>query len=127
RVVEVLLPAAHAPDVQRGVPTDRIGRGLQVVTGHHRYGPDDNEAVEPFLTSLAARPDVLQLLSQIGGVVEDTEPAVGDLAGQLEVLRADRGQVDRYVVADRPDSELQCLARSVGQRQGEVLALVGDG
>jgi hypothetical protein len=100
---------------------------VQVVAGHHRYGRDDVEAVESRSTSLAARLDVLQLLSQIGGVVEDAEPAVGDLAGELEVLGADRGQVDRHVVADRPDGQLQRLARSVRQREGEVLALVRDG
>ena len=34
------------------------------------------------------------------------QPAVGDLAGQLQVLRADRGQVDRDVLAERVEDQL---------------------
>ena len=53
-------------------------------------------------------PDLLRLLR----VVEDRLPAVGQLGGQLDVLRAERGQDDRDVRADRVVDELQRLAES---------------
>ena len=56
------------------------------------------------------------------GREEDRQPAVGDLAGQLQVLRTDRGQVDRDVLAHRVHGQPQRLAGAVGQRQREVLA-----
>src|SRR5581483_5828031 len=43
-----------------------------------------------------------------------------------EILRADRGQVDRDVLADRMDGQLELLAGAAGQRELEVLAVVGD-
>ena len=58
---------------------------------------------------------------------EDRQPAVGDLPGQLEVLRADGREVEREVVACRVDGQLERLAGAVGQRQREELAVVGHG
>ena len=43
------------------------------------------------------------------------------LAGELEVLGADRGQVDRDVRADRAHRQLERLPGTVRKRQGEVL------
>ena len=99
-VVEVLLPAAHAADVQRGVAADRRGAGLDVVADHDRARSARRRSRpsrprrspgRPLATGAQRRHRDLGVL----GAEEDAEPAVGDLAGQLEVLRADRGQVDR--------------------------------
>ena len=60
------------------------------------------------------------------GAVEDGQPAVGDLAGELEVARPDRGEVDRQPLADRVHGQPQRLARAVRQRQGPVLPLVRE-
>ena len=46
------------------------------------------------------------------GVDEDRQPAVGDLRGERDVLRADRGEVDRDVGAQRPHHHLQRLAEA---------------
>ena len=60
------------------------------------------------------------------GREEDGEPAVGDLAGELEVLRPDRGEVDGQVGARRVIVSAQRLPRAVGQRQREVLSGIRD-
>ena len=52
---------------------------------------------------------------------EDRQPAVGDLGGERDVLRPDRGEVDRHLAAQRVDDDLQRLAEA-----GRVLAGVGD-
>jgi len=51
------------------------------------------------------------------------QPAVRDLAGERHVPGTERGQVDRDSLLDRPDAELQRLARAVGQRQVDRLAV----
>jgi len=66
------------------------------------------------------------VLGRVLGREEDPEPAVGDLAGELEVLRTDRREVDRDVLAHRVHGEGQRLAGAVGQRQREELAVVAD-
>jgi hypothetical protein len=70
--------------------------------------------------------DVAELLGSEVRRVEDRQPAVEQLAGQLEVLRPDGGEVHRDVLAHRPHRELQRLAGPVRQRQDVVLALVAD-
>ena len=52
------------------------------------------------------------------------DPAVGDLRGQRRVLRPDRRDVDRDALLHRSDRELERLARPVGQRQLQRLAVV---
>ena len=63
------------------------------------------------------------------GVDEDRQPAVGDLRGERDVLRPDRGEVDRDVGAQRPHHHLQRLAEPGRARpvvgDAVVLALVG--
>jgi hypothetical protein len=54
------------------------------------------------------------------------QPAVGDLAREGGVLGADRREVDRDPLLHRGDRELERLARAVGQRQLERLALELD-
>ena len=51
------------------------------------------------------------------------QPAVGDLRRQRRVLRPDRGDVDRDPLLHGRDRQLQRLARPVGQRQLERLAV----
>ena len=58
-------------------------------------------------------------------VEEDRQPAVGDLTGQVEILRTERGQVDRDLRPDRLQRQHQRLARPVRQRQGEMVAAGG--
>ena len=45
-VVEVLLPAAHAADVERGVPADQLGARRDVVADHDRHRRHHVEAVQ---------------------------------------------------------------------------------
>jgi hypothetical protein len=52
---------------------------------------------------------------------EDRQPAVGDLGREGDVLRPDRGEVDRHVAAERLQDQLQRLAEP-----GRVLAGVGN-
>ena len=54
---------------------------------------------------------------------EDRQPAVGQLAGELDVLRADGGQVGADVLADRGQGQLERLAGPVRQRQPVVGAV----
>ena len=51
------------------------------------------------------------------GREEDRQPAVGDLADELRVLRPDRRDVDRDPLLHRRDHQLERLARPVGERQ----------
>ena len=126
-VVEVLLAAAHAADVQRGVVADQRGAALHVVADHHGHVRPRRRS-RPAPCRPAARPAAIVRvqLGRVLGREEHRQPAVGDLAGQLQVLRPDRGQVDRDVLAYRVQGEPQRLARPVGQRQRVVLAVVGD-
>src|SRR5881628_1957409 len=63
---------------------------------------------------------------QVLGVEQRRDPAVGDLAGERGVLRPDRRQVDRDALLHWRDRQLQWLARAVGERQLERLALEVD-
>ena len=64
-------------------------------------------------------------LAESLGREEDREPAVGDLRRQRDVLRADRGEVDRHVGAQRVDDQLERLAEAgrAGARVGDVVVL----
>ncbi|MGX1121621.1 hypothetical protein RKD37_006984 [Streptomyces ambofaciens] len=128
-VVEVLLAAAHAADVEGGVGTEGVREGgdVLVVAEGERQGRADVEPVEGLAGLLASGAQVLDggLLQVVGGG-EDEQGAVGDLAGLLQVLRADRGDVQRDVLALRVHGELDRLAGAAGQRQRPVLSLVGQ-
>ena len=72
---------------------------------------------------------LLEQRAELGDVLrgeQRRDPAVGDLAGQRGVLRADRGEVDRDALLDGGDRQLERLAGPVGQRQLERLALELD-
>ena len=76
-----------------------------------------------------ARGALLQQRTQLGDVLgreQRRDPAVGDLAGERGVLRADRGEVDRDALLDGGDRQLERLAGPVGQRQLERLAVELD-
>ena len=73
------------------------------------------ERVGAFLEQRAQLGDVL-------GREQRGNPAVGDLAGQRSVLRADRGEVDGDALLHGSDRQLERLARALGQRQLERLA-----
>ena len=55
------------------------------------------------------------------GREERGDPTVGDLAGQRGVLGTDRRQVDRDPLLHGRDHQLECLARTVGERELERL------
>ena len=76
--------------------------------------------------AVAARRILVERAPADVGIEEDGEPAIGDLTGQREVPGSDRGQVDRHLRADGLQGQHQGLARSVRQRQGEVLARRSD-
>ena len=57
---------------------------------------------------------------------EDREPAIGNLAGELEVLGADRCEVEGNVLAHGMHGEGEGLAGAVRQREGEEFAVEGD-
>src|SRR4051794_3292165 len=123
RVVEVLLAGAHPADVQRDERAHPIARRLQVVVDRDVDRRRDVEAVEravrPRRALLEQRPEVPDVL----GREEDRDPAVGDLARELRVLRPDRREVDRDAVLHRRDRELQRLTRPVRERKLERLAV----
>src|SRR2546421_606697 len=81
--------------VQRGVPADQLRAGGHVVADHDRYRRDDVEAVEPQAGPFPAGGDRGELLAGELGREEHREPPVGQLPGQLQVLRPDRGEVGR--------------------------------
>ena len=72
----------------------------------------------------AAGPQPVEAARGVLRAEEDAQPAVGDLAGELEVARADRSQVERDALADGVHRQLQRLARPSGQRQRPVLPRV---
>src|SRR6185312_14523662 len=73
-----------------------------------------------------ARRALLEQRAKLADVLrreEDRDPAVGDLARELRVLRPDGRKVDRDAVLHRRDGQLQRLARPVRERQLERLAV----
>ena len=79
------------------------------------------------LAAAGAREALLQQRAELGHVLgreQRREPAVGDLGRERRVLRPDRRDVDRDPLLHGRDRELERLARAVGQRQLERLAVV---
>jgi len=132
-VVEVLASRPHPPDIEAGVGAcgfAGLGDLGAVAEGHVAAGEDHQFAAigvafgEPGVEVVG--PHVAELV----GHEEDGEPAVGDLGGHLDVLRADRRDDDGDVGPQRVMHELQRLAEPgalVGrQRQLHGLAIVFD-
>src|SRR3954453_13652880 len=123
-VVEVLLARAHPAHVQREEWPHGVAGAIDVVVDADLHAWRDLEAVE---RAAGARRSLLEQLLGVADVLggeEQRHPAVGDLAGELGVLRPDRGDVDRDLLLHRRDRQLQGLARPVGQRQRVDLAVV---
>ena len=114
-VVEVLLAAAHPADdtARRSARTGsaHASRSSPMTTG--TVGTTSKPSIVLPGLGRGPRAIVVQRLRRVLGRVEDRQPAVGDLAGQLEVLRPDGGEVDRDVLAHRVHGELAapCPAR----------------
>ena len=76
-----------------------------------------------------ARSESPHTSSAFSGIEEHRLPALGDLGGELDVLRAQRGDRDRNAFADRMIDQLQRLAQTGapvgGQRNLVVLAVIG--
>ncbi|GAA3307570.1 hypothetical protein GCM10020295_66880 [Streptomyces cinereospinus] len=106
-----------------------VGEGghVLVVADGEGQGRADVEAVHGPARLLAPRAQVPDRgVLQVFGGREDQQGAVGDLAGLLQVPGADRGDVQRDVLAPRVDGELDRLAGAAGQRERPVLAVVGE-
>src|SRR5581483_11176658 len=119
-VVEVLALRAHAADVQREGRLERVAQRLDVVTDEDVCRCRDLEAVR------RRRERVAEALRRH----EDRQPAVGDLVRERDVLRADRGEVDRDVGPQRSQHQLERLSEpgraGAVVRDAVVLALVLD-
>src|SRR3954454_6371787 len=123
RVVEVLLARAHAADVQRDERPHPVARGQEVVADRDVDRRRDVEAVERAVRPRRALLEQRPQIADVYGREEDRDPAVGDLAGELRVLRPDRREGDRDPFLPRRDRQLERLARPVGQRQLERLSV----
>src|SRR4029079_6092164 len=123
RVVEVLLARPHPADVQRDERAHDVAGGGEVFVDRDVHRRGDVEAVERPAGARGALLEQGQQVADVLGREEDRDPAVGDLARELGVLRPDRREVDRDPVLHRRDRELQRLAGAVGQRQLERLAV----
>ena len=128
-VVEVAAFGAHSADVERQLRFDPRQPVIDVVAdGHRRVHHHVHRAERgiPFGGTGGQRltPDRRGLLR----MEEDRLPALGDLGGQLDVLRAQRRDRYRNTFAHRMIDELQrlCPTRSAvrGQRELIVLAVV---
>ena len=86
---------------------------LGVVADDDRDGRGDVEAVEALAaagTREAGVERVAERFLDAVGREEDREPAVGDLGRERDVLRPDRGEVDRDVGPARVHDDLERLA-----------------
>ena len=121
-VVEVLAPGAHPADVERQHRLEEVAARVDVVAHH-----DGHEGREiPVRRAPAADRETLLERGAVHGRStlgreEDREPAVGDLRRERDVLRADRGEVDRHLRPGGVDDDLQRPAETRRAR-----AAVGD-
>ena len=116
-LVEVHVLGAHAADVEGEHRLHRVERGVAVVG-------DDDPAVGGDLERLARaaarragrspRRATRRTSSADPRGVVDRQPAVGDLGGEGDVLRALAAEPDRQVLAQRVDDRLQRLAQAEG-------------
>ena len=105
------------PPMYRAVYPLSGRRSARVVADDERQGPDDVKAARR-LADLGPAPRAwCDLLAHVLGGEEERERAVRDLAGELQVLRADRGDVHRKCSTYRVDGELERLPGAVGQRK----------
>ena len=106
-VVEVAFPGAHAPDVKGHVGAGHLAADVEVVVHDHRHGRRDLEILELATRFRQPRLQVRLEHVHVAGGEERGHPAVGDLAGHLEVLGAEGGDDDRDLAADRVVDQLQ--------------------
>ncbi len=123
-MVEVLLPAAHPAHVEGGVRPDRVGTGPGIGPDHQRNAGHHVEPVQRLAGPGPSRGQQAKLLGGEARGEEDRQPAVDQLPCQLQVPRADGGQVGRDVIADRRDGQLQRLAGTAGQ--GQLVVVPGE-
>ena len=86
---------------------------LGIVGDLHGDGHHEVEVVERAAGPRRAGREVTEELVGVLGQEGVAEPAVGELAGELEVLRTERGDVDRD--RDRRQHRTDRPARPVGQ------------
>src|SRR5205807_1451463 len=93
----------HAADVQGEDRPDGVPARLEVVRDQHVHRRRDLEAVAALEAERLARP--------LGGE-EEREPAVADLEGEADVLRAERGEIDGDLRPERSEHQLERLAEA---------------
>src|SRR5699024_1053028 len=104
-MVEVVLAAAHAADIQRRIGSHRRRARFEVVTDDHRHRRHDIKTVPGAPRAFPTGAVPFQRLTGMLRGEEHAEPTIVDLPGQLQILRADRREIDRYVLANRMDRE----------------------
>ena len=106
-VVEVPFTTAHPAQIEGRVATDLIGAATGIGAHNQRHAGNDVEADKALANSGPAGPHLVQLLWRELRGVEDGQPTVGQFPGKLQVLRPNRSKIDRDVLADRGDGQLQ--------------------
>src|SRR5690606_25421676 len=114
RVVEVALPRTHPAQVERRVVAYRGGAGGEVLAGDHR---DRGHHVKAGQVPAGPGAYLVELVAGVLGREKDRQPTVGDLSGEPQIPRPERGEVDRNVRPGRMEAEFERLAGPAGQRQ----------
>src|SRR3954447_6950286 len=121
--VEILPLRSHAAEVEGVVRTQRVDTLRDVVRHDQRYRRGDVEVVERAARAVAAEAlgEGVFVEVLVAGREQHRQPAVTELGGQSDVLRALGAQVDRDVLAQRVNRRLQRLSQP-----RRVLPLVGQ-
>ena len=106
------MPPTYSANIGPGEVEQRLG--LRALADRHHAAGDDLAAGRARRARLARARGERVAPDQVGplGVEEDRQPAVGDLGGLLDVLGAERRDVDRDGVALGVGEDLQRLAEA---------------
>jgi hypothetical protein len=114
-VVEVSAACTHAAHVQRDERTGdvaQVSHVLQLPDGDVAAGADLKRAQRRVALSRASGEGRPEYPGRLLRQVEQRQPAVGDLGGELKVLLAERGDVDRDSRPDRVVDQLEGLTQA---------------
>src|SRR5207249_11002216 len=96
-VVEVVLTRAHGAEGEGQTGLARGHQPLDVVTERDGAAGLQIEVAERASRARRAGLEMVEEDARVVGHERGAEPTVGDLAGQLEAARRERGEVDRDV------------------------------
>jgi hypothetical protein len=102
---------------------DDVAAGSNVVAHDHAHHRGD---VERRTAAAAARESLVEIgveHRRVGRRVERREPPVRDLRRERDVLRPDRGEVDRQIGAEGMHDRLERLAQAGTAGNGDVVDL----